>query len=65
MNVCLLGVLFVVRQRSLRGADHFYRGVLWVSVRSECCVLSRRGLCEGQITCTEESYGCLSALSVV
>jgi len=23
MNVCLLGVLFVVRQRSLRGADHF------------------------------------------
>ena len=31
----------------------------------ECCVLSGRGLCDGLITRTEESYGCLSVVSVV
>jgi len=30
----------------------------------ECCVLSGRGLC-GLISCTKESYGCLSIVSVV
>jgi hypothetical protein len=27
-----------------------------VSVSCECCVLSGRGLCDGLITCLEESY---------
>jgi len=36
-----------------------------MSVCCECCVLSVRGLCDGLLTCTEESYGCLSVLSVV
>jgi len=36
-----------------------------MSVCCECCVLSGRGLCEGLIPCTEESYGCLSVVSVV
>jgi len=31
----------------------------------ECCVLSGRGLCDGPITCPEESYGCLCVVSVV
>jgi len=29
-----------------------------MSVCCECCVLSGRGLCDGLITCPEESYGC-------
>ena len=28
-------------------------------------MLSGRGLCDGLINCTEESYGCLSVVSVV
>ena len=36
-----------------------------MSVCCECCVLSCRGLCDGLITCTEESYGCLSVVIVV
>jgi hypothetical protein len=28
----------------------------WMSVSCECCVLSVKGLCEGLITCLEESY---------
>jgi len=36
-----------------------------MSVCCECCVLSERGLCDGLITCREESYGCLSVVSVV
>jgi hypothetical protein len=28
----------------------------WMSVCCECCVLSGRGLCDGLITRTEESY---------
>jgi len=31
----------------------------------DCCVLSGRGLCDGMITCTEDSYGCLSSVIVV
>jgi hypothetical protein len=27
-----------------------------MSVSCECCVLSGRGLCDGLITCPEESY---------
>ena len=46
-------------------ADLLYKGVVWMSVYCECCVLSGRGLCVGPITCTEESYGCLSIVSVV
>ena len=49
----------------MRRADHWYRGVLWMSVCCECCVLSGRGLCDGLITGTEESYGCVSVVSVV
>ena len=41
-----------------------YRVVVWVSVCFECCVLSGRGLCEGLILFTGESYGCLSFVSV-
>ena len=36
-----------------------------MSVCSECCVLSGRGLCDGPISRPEESYGCLSVVSVV
>jgi len=46
-------------------ADHSSRGVLWMSFYCECCVLSGRGLCVGLITCLEESYGCVSVVSVV
>jgi hypothetical protein len=28
----------------------------WMSLSCECCVLSGRGLCDGPITCSEESY---------
>ena len=49
----------------MRRADHSFRGVLWMSVCCECCVLSGRGLCVGLITRPEESYGCLSVVSVV
>ena len=49
----------------MRRADHLYRGVLWMSICCECCVLSGRGLCDGLITFTDESYGCLSVVSVV
>jgi len=36
-----------------------------MSVCSERCVLSGRGLGDGLITCSEESYGCLSVVSIV
>ena len=36
-----------------------------MDVCCECCVLSGRGLCDGPITRPEESYGCLSVVSVV
>ena len=36
-----------------------------MSVCCECCVLSGRGLCDELITRSEESYGCLSVVSVV
>ena len=36
-----------------------------IDVCRECCVLSGRGLCDGLITRPEESYGCLSVVSVV
>ena len=49
----------------MRRADHSSRGVLWMSVSCECCVLSGRGLCDGLITRPEESYGCVSVVSVV
>jgi hypothetical protein len=28
----------------------------WISLSCECCALSSRGLCNGPITCPEESY---------
>ena len=34
-------------------------------VYCECCVLSGGGLCDELITHPEESYGCLSVVSVV
>jgi len=30
----------------------------------ECFVISDRGLCDGLIPCTWESYGCLSVVNV-
>ena len=36
-----------------------------MDVCCECCVLSGRGLCDELITPPEESYGCLSVVSVV
>jgi len=36
-----------------------------MSVCCECCVLSGRGPCDGLIPCPEDSYGCLSVVSVV
>jgi len=56
MDVCLLWVLCVVRQRSLRQSDHSSRGVLWMFVCCECCVLLGRGHCVSLITRPEESY---------
>jgi hypothetical protein len=52
-------------QRSLRRADPSSRGVLLMTVSCKCCVLSSRGLCDGPILFPEESYGCLSLVSVV
>jgi len=49
----------------VRRADHLYRGFVWMSVCCECCVLSVRGLCDGLVTFTEDSYGCLSVVTVV
>ena len=36
-----------------------------MDVYCECCVLLGRGLWDGLITRPEESYGCLSVVSVV
>jgi len=36
-----------------------------MSVCCDCCVLSGGGLCDGLITCSEESYGCPPVVSVV
>jgi len=36
-----------------------------MSVCCECCVLTVGVLCDGLITCTEESYGFLCVVSVV
>jgi len=49
----------------VRQADHSSRIVLWMFLYCECCVLSGRGLCDKLITHPEESYGCLSIVSVV
>ena len=49
----------------MRRADHPSRGVLWIAVCCMCCVLSGRCQCVGLITRPEESYGCLSLVSVV
>ena len=49
----------------MRRADQSSRGVLWMSVCCECCVLSGRDLCDELITRPGESYGCLSVVSVV
>ena len=46
-------------------ADPFYRGVVWMSVCCDCFVLSGGGLCDGLITCAEESYEYLSVVCVV
>ena len=46
----------------MRRSDHLYSGFVWLSVCFERCVLPDLGLCDGLITCTEESYGCLSLL---
>ena len=49
----------------LRRADLLYRGVLWMSVCFECCVLSGAVLCDVLFPFTEESYACLFVVSVV
>jgi len=36
-----------------------------MSASCECRVLSGRGICDGLITCPEESYGCPPLVSVV
>jgi len=36
-----------------------------MSLCCECCVLSDKGLGDGLVTGTEESYGCLSVVIVV
>jgi len=36
-----------------------------MAVCCESCVFTVRGLCDGLIPCTEESYGCLSPVIVV
>jgi len=48
----------------VRRSDPLYIGVVWMSVCCECSVLSGRGLCDRLITCTLESYGCLSVVNV-
>jgi hypothetical protein len=49
----------------VRRADQSSRGVLWMSLCCECCVLSGRGLCDGLINRLEEFYECMSVVSVV
>jgi len=49
----------------VRRADPLNRGVVWMSVCFDCCLLSSIGLCDSLITCTDESYGCLSVVGVV
>ena len=49
----------------MRRADHLSRGVLWMFVCCECCVLLGGGLCDELIARPEESYGSLSVVSVV
>jgi len=49
----------------VRRADHVYRGVLWISVCFERCLLSGRSLYDGLNTCTDESYGWVTILCVV
>jgi len=44
VTACLLELLF----RIPAGA--------WIPVSCECCVLSGRGLCDGLITCPEDTY---------
>ena len=46
-------------------ADPLSRGILWMPVCRECCVLSGRGLCDGLISCPEQSYVCLSVVIFV
>jgi len=60
----VVSVVFV-SCRSPRRADHLYRGVLWMSVCFECCVLSGTVLCDVLFPFTEESYACLFVVSVV
>jgi hypothetical protein len=56
MDVCLVSVVYCQVEVSATRADLSYRGVLWISVCCECCVLSGRGLCDGLIAHPEESY---------
>jgi len=49
----------------VRRSVPFYRGVVWMFVCFDYFVISVRGLCDGLIPCTEESYGCMSFVIVV
>ena len=44
--------------RSLAGIVVSYPSGSWISIASECCVLSSSGLCIGLITCPDESTEC-------
>ena len=49
----------------MRRAVSLYRGVVWMSVRCESCGFYGRSLCDVLVSCTVESYGRLSVVSVV
>ena len=60
----VVSVVFCQVEVSATGCSLVQRSPMDVCL-FECCVLSGRGLCDGLITRTEESYGCLSVVSVV
>jgi len=65
MEVCLLWVLCAVRLSTVRLAYPLYSGDEWNFFCFVCSVLSVTRLCDRLISLAEESYGCLSVLSVV
>jgi hypothetical protein len=54
--MCLSAQVSGRKTRVVAGTQDSPTGGAWMSVRCECCVLSRRSQCDELITCPEESY---------
>ena len=63
-QVTVVSLAVPVAARLLRLWVRIQQGA-WMFVCCECCVLSGRGLCDELSSCPEQSYGCLSVVSVV